>query len=71
MIFNNESNKTSHLYTCLRLKVKPKTSKSEYGRKKNTLNHILYLRRVYTFRIGRKEYIFMQNLCYKRLDVLR
>ena len=29
-----EFNKTSPLYTCLRLKIKPKTSKREYGRKK-------------------------------------
>ena len=61
----------SHLYTCLRLKVKPKTSKSDYSRKKNTLNHILYPRRVYTFRVGRKEYISTQNLCYRRLDILQ
>ena len=67
MIFNIEFNKTSHLYTCLRLKVKPKTSNSEFGRKKT----LSYPRRVYTFRVGRKEYIFMQNLCYRRLDVSR
>ena len=41
MIFNIEFNKTSHLYTCLRLKVKPKTSKREYGRKKHLKSHFI------------------------------
>ena len=76
MIFNIESKKTSsickksfvHLFT---LKSQTKNFLKWIRPQKNTLNHILYPRRVYSFRVGRKEYISSQNLCYRRLDVLR